>query len=87
MSNYDFDGSNDFSVYDDDAAHNMYVDDFYNAKDCNMGDLAHDEGNAAPLVDASPVPPRLRPFVDDCGNIDILGLLNDCLRRCGYYDE
>lgn len=87
MSGYDFDGSNDFSVYNEDTVHNMFVDDFYNAVESSMGDVVPDEDNAAPLVDTSTVPPHLRPFVDDCGNIDILGVLNDCLRQCGYYDD
>ena len=87
MDGYDFDGSNDFSVYNDDTVHNMYVDDFYNAGDCDMSDVIPDEDKAAPLVDLSKVPPHLRPFIDDYGNIDIAGLLNDCMRRCDYYDD
>lgn len=86
MNGYDFDKSNDFSVYNEDTAHNIFVDDFYNAGG-NMGDVVPDEDNAAPLVDTSTAAAHLRPFVDDCGNIDILGLLNDCLCQCGYYDD
>ncbi len=87
MNGYDFDGSNDFSVYNNDTVHNMYVDEFYNAGGCNVENITADEVNAVPLVDLSVVPPHLRPFVDDCGNIDVSELVNDCLRRCGYYDD
>ncbi len=93
MNGYDFDGSNDFSVYNNDTVHNMYVDEFYNAGCCNVDDvtpdekITADEANAAALVDLSVVPPHLRPFVDDCGDIDVAGLVSDCLRRCGYTDD
>lgn len=86
MNGYDFDGYDDFSVYNDDTVHNMYVDEFYNAGGC-VDNIMTDEDNAAALVDLSAVPPHLRPYVDDYGNVDVAGVLGDCLRRCGYYDD
>lgn len=74
------DGYDDFSVYNDDTTHNMYVDDFYNAGGRYVDnvtpdkDITADEDNPAPLV-------------DDCRNVDVAELLDDCLRRCGYYDD
>lgn len=87
MNDYDFDGCDDFSVYNDETVHNMYVDEFYNAGGCCADNVIPDEDNPAPLVDISAVPPRLRTFIDDCANVDVARLVNDCMRRCGYYDD
>lgn len=43
MDDYEFDGFNDFSVYNDDTVHNMYVDEFYKAGGCDVDDTSPDE--------------------------------------------